>query len=85
LYIERREDQPDDFNIHHLRGWQCGEMIIALAAKNRGHLYKAWRDLMQTRFHGQGAEDRRVVNLSKDREVIVLTKNYQVFDLTGDY
>src|SRR6266487_2034060 len=60
LHIERHEDQQDDFNIHHLRGWMYGEMIIALATKNRCQLYEACRDLMQTSFHGQGAGDRRV-------------------------
>jgi hypothetical protein len=83
LHIERHEDQSDDFNIHHLRGWRYGGMIIALATKNSCQLYEAWRDLMQTRFHGQGAEDRRVVDLTKDNEVIDLTK-YEVIDLTSD-
>jgi hypothetical protein len=34
LHIERYENQPDDFNIHHLRGWKYGQMIIALAKKD---------------------------------------------------
>jgi hypothetical protein len=27
LHIERYKNQPDDFNIHHLRGWHYGDMI----------------------------------------------------------
>jgi hypothetical protein len=41
LHIERHENQLDDFNIHHLRGWRHGEMIIAFARKNRYYLYEA--------------------------------------------
>jgi hypothetical protein len=50
LHIERHKNQPDDFNIHHLRGWHYGDMIIALAEKDRCPLYEAWQQLMQTRF-----------------------------------
>jgi hypothetical protein len=50
LHIEHYENQSDDFNIHHLRGWRYSEMIIALAEKDSSLLYKAWQHLMQTRF-----------------------------------
>ena len=49
LHIERHENQPNGFNIHHLHGWRHGEMIIALA-KDHCPLYKAWQHLMRTRF-----------------------------------
>ena len=39
---------------------------------------------MQTRFDGQKAEDRRVVDLTQDNEVIDLTKDHQIIDLTGN-
>jgi hypothetical protein len=84
LYIAPHENQPTDFNIHHLRGWRYGEMIIVLATKNRCHLYEAWRPLMQTRFDAQEAEDRRVVDLTEDYEVIDLTTHHEVIDLTGE-
>jgi hypothetical protein len=84
LHIEHHENQPADFNIRHLRGWRYGEMIIALATKNRCHLYEAWRHLMQTRFNAQEAGDRRVVDLTKDDEVIDLTTDHEVTDLTGE-
>jgi hypothetical protein len=58
LHIERHENQPDDFNIHYLRGWRYGEMIIALAEKDRCPRYKAWQHLMQTPFHDQKAKNR---------------------------
>jgi hypothetical protein len=58
LHIERYKNQPEDFNIHHLRGWCYGDMIIALAEKARCSLYEAWQNFMQTRFHGQRAENR---------------------------
>jgi hypothetical protein len=57
LHPERYKNQPDDFNIHHLRGWHYGDMIIALADKDRCPLYKAWQHLMHTRFHDQKAEN----------------------------
>jgi hypothetical protein len=50
LHIERHKNQPDDFDIHHLHGWHYGDMIIALAEKDRCPLYEAWQHLMQTRF-----------------------------------
>src|ERR1700722_8091676 len=49
LHIEHHENQLDDFNIHYLHGWRYGEMIIALAQKDRCPLYEAWRHLMRTR------------------------------------
>ena len=58
LHIERYKNQPDDFNIHHLRGWHYGDMIITLAEKDYCPLYKAWQHLMQTRFHDQKTENR---------------------------
>jgi hypothetical protein len=51
-----------------------------LATKNRCQLYEAWRDLMQTRFHGQGAGDRRVIDLTKDNEVIDLTSDVDEYN-----
>jgi hypothetical protein len=84
LHIERHEDQLYDFNIHCLRGWRYGEMIIALAEKNGCPLYEAWQYLMQTRFHVREAEDRQVVDLTNDHEVINLTKDHEVIDLTGE-
>jgi len=51
LHIKPYKNQLDDFNIHHLRGWHYGDMIISLAEKDRCPLYKAWQHLMQTRFH----------------------------------
>lgn len=57
----------------YLRGWRYGEMITALAEKERCPLYEAWQRLMQTRFHVREAENRQVVDLSKDHEVIDLT------------
>ena len=50
LHIERYKNQPDDFNIYHLRGWHYSNMIIARAEKYGCPLYKAWQHLMQTRF-----------------------------------
>jgi hypothetical protein len=50
LHIERHKNQPDDFNVHHLRGWHYGDMIIALAEKDRCPFYEAWQHLMQTHF-----------------------------------
>jgi hypothetical protein len=41
LHIERYKNQPNDFNIHYLRGWHYGDMIIALAKKDRYPLYEA--------------------------------------------
>ncbi len=73
LHIERYKHKPDDFNIHHLRGWRYGDMIIALAEKQYSRLHEAWRRLMQTRFNIVEAENRLVVDLTKDHEVIDLT------------
>jgi len=41
LHIERYENQLDNFNFHYLRGWQCREMILALAEKGHYPLYEA--------------------------------------------
>jgi hypothetical protein len=60
LHIERNEHQPDDFNIYHLSGWHYGDMITALAKKEQCRLYKAWRQLMQTRFQVEGGNRQGV-------------------------
>lgn len=61
------------FNIHHLRGWRYGDMIIAFAKKEHCCLYEAWRQLMRTRFQIQDSENSQVVDLSKSRGVVNLT------------
>jgi hypothetical protein len=73
LHIERYESQPDDFNIYHLREWRYGEMIIALAEKDRCPLYEAWQHLMQTRF--QNAENRILAGLAS-------SSKFELVDLT---
>ena len=53
LHVERHEHQLDDFNVHCLRGWRYGDMIIALAKKKQCRLYEAWQQLMQRCSHLQ--------------------------------
>ena len=78
LHIERHENQPDDFNIHHLRGWRYGDIIIALAKKVRCALYKAWQHLMQTRFDVLGAENRIAMEMAS----LASRSNLEFVDLT---
>jgi hypothetical protein len=77
LHIEHYENQSDDFNIHYIRGWWYGEMIIALAEKDHCSHYKAWQHLMQTRFYILGAGNCEVVDLNNGHEVIDLTKDHK--------